>query len=501
MLKNALPQIIKSSPGRQVVSGQCDCACESQSYAPAPAEIKPRRPVQTCFSHPELQFVPLEASRDFVAAFVPSGSGIALINTPVRELLGSVQSPRSLFSLRAMCQERWGQDSISILDTLLALGLLTDGSPFVPNDKVNSLAAWIHVINACNLRCRYCYVRKGAETMTVETGRAAIDALIRSALVQDLCAIKLKFAGGEPTLALPLVIDVYEYALEMVQAHGIQLQGVVLSNGVDLTNSIIETLLDHNLRLMISLDSLRGCGQRVTSDGSDVSIRVTESIERALTLGLIPDVSVTVTNHTLDTLPELVAWLLERNLPFNLNFYRKNEVSPSHPDLVLDIERLVSGMQPVLATIQKNLPPRSLLGTLADRADLSRPHSHTCAVGRNYVVIDHLGRVAKCQMQINQPVTTIQADDCLARIQADRDGVKNLPVDAKQVCRQCAWRYWCAGGCPLMAYRATGRYDTKSPYCEAYQALFPQIVRLEGQRLFQYADGQERIPNLDHPPL
>jgi uncharacterized protein len=37
--------------------------------------------------------------------------------------------------------------------------------------------------------------------------------------------------------------------------------------------------------------------------------------------------------------------------------------------------------------------------------------------------------------------------------------------------------------------QAVGRYDVKYSNCNIYQALFPEVLRLEGLRLLQYADG------------
>jgi type II secretory pathway component PulL len=37
----------------------------------------------------------------------------------------------------------------------------------------------------------------------------------------------------------------------------------------------------------------------------------------------------------------------------------------------------------------------------------------------------------------------------------------------------------------LANFRATGRYDAKSPNCYIYKALFPEIMRLEGLRLLK----------------
>ena len=67
-----------------------------------------------------------------------------------------------------------------------------------------------------------------------------------------------------------------------------------------------------------------------------------------------------------------------------------------------------------------------------------------------------------------------------------RGGFQNVPVDEKEGCRDCAWRYWCAGGCPLLAYRTAGRSDAPSPYCAVYKALYPDVLRLEGLRLLKW---------------
>ncbi len=128
-------------------------------------------------------------------------------------------------------------------------------------------------------------------------------------------------------------------------------------------------------------------------------------------------------------------------------------------------EQIISAMRSVFAVIERQLPSRSLLGSLLDKANAAAPHNHTCGVGQNYLVIDQNGGVAKCQMEIKRTITTVKADDPLQIIRRDRLGVQGLAVEEKEGCRTCDWRYWCTGGCPLVTYRATGRYDVKSPNC------------------------------------
>ncbi len=60
-------------------------------------------------------------------------------------------------------------------------------------------------------------------------------------------------------------------------------------------------------------------------------------------------------------------------------------------------------------------------------------------------------------------------------------------VEEKAGCRDCTWRYWRSGGCAVATFRATGRYDVKSPNCNIYKAIYPQALRLEGLRMLKYS--------------
>jgi uncharacterized protein len=287
---------------------------------------------------------------------------------------------------------------------------------------------------------------------------------------------------------MPLVVLAHEYAYRRAGEQGIRLEGGVLSNGTALTHQRLRQIQSLGLRLMISLDGTREIHdrQRPTVGGRGSFQATIAGIERALRIGLAPDISITVTGQSVAGLPELLRWVLARDLPFSLNFYRPTDGSSTFTELQLDEQLLISGLRAAYAVIAEAPPHRSILGALLDRASLSAAHQRACAVGENYLVIDHQGRVAKCQMQLDRPVTTISAHDPLALIRADQIGVQNLAVDRKIGCRTCEWRYWCAGGCAVATFRATGRYDVKSPNCAIYKALYPDVLRLEGMRLLYH---------------
>ena len=137
--------------------------------------------------------------------------------------------------------------------------------------------------------------------------------------------------------------------------------------------------------------------------------------------------------------------------------------------------------------IEDSLPRWSVLGSILDRGQLLQPRQRSCGVGQDYVVIDQHGQVAKCHMEIERTIGDVFADDPLQLVRRDMTTALNLLVDEKEGCRDCTWRYWCSGGCSVATFRATGRYDVKSPNCNIYKAIYPRALRLEGLRLLKYA--------------
>lgn len=461
---------------------QCDCAC-AESYI----SITSPPPIDALIGISDFQFIEVNSNHSLF--FNPRlGNSITVLNSSGMGVLETFRRPRQIMP----------HDEVEVINGMINSGLLNvknSGRENQVQPSLQILSSWLHLTDRCNLRCSYCYLPHVREDMSSETGRASIDAIFRSAVANGFKQVKLKYAGGEPLLRFPLVEELHRYARQLAEQHDIELEGVVLSNGTLLTPEIVRALNFFGLRLMISLD---GLGQyhdshRPYAGGRGSFADVAEAVDLALANGLTPNISVTVSSRTSEGLPEIMAWILDRDLPFSLNFYRENELSASHDDMQLDEKKIINGMLAAFKVIEENLPRHPFLGGIIDRANLSAAHTHTCGVGQNYLVFDQNGQVAKCQMHIRKPVTDVHAADPLALIRADQIGIQNLPVMEKEGCKTCEWKHWCAGGCPLATHRATGRYDVKSPNCNIYKALFPEALRLEGLRLLKYQDDPEVV--------
>jgi uncharacterized protein len=463
---------------------QCDCACTGRVEIAAQwrgelsqvsvQALKPKH--QKINSEHELVFAPQLGGKGAVL----TASGL--------NVLGSFHNPRRITL----------HDDQEVIRKMIELGFLAVDSEKRQTEltpSLRTLSAWLHLTDRCNLRCSYCYLPHMREDMSLETGCVALDALFRSAVTNNFKQVIIKYSGGEPLLRYPLILDLHEYARTLAERHSLELDEVILSNGTLLTREIAATLKLLDIGLMISLD---GYGDyhdlhRPYASGRGSFKDVAEAVEIALANGLIPNISVTVSSRTVDGLPEICSWILEHALSFTFNFYRENEFSASQEDMRLDEQKIINGMLSAFRVIENNLPSRSFLGGIIDRADLSAAHTHTCGVGQNYLVFDQNGQVAKCQMHIHKPVTDMSVADPLALIRSDKIGIQNLSVEEKDECKTCDWRYWCAGGCPLSTHRATGRYDIKSPNCNIYRILFPEALRLEGLRILKYQDNPEVV--------
>ena len=472
------PIILYESPQDRSLFIDCACAVD----APTPV-LQPPRPARQWRLVPGLYQAPLPQQNHL--AFNPTGpAGVVVLNADAQQLLASYQRPQPLHHPQAA--------PLAQLQLLTPVDAPAPASSCLP--APTQLTAWLHLTNACNLNCAYCYLKKSQEQMDLTTGIAAVDTLFRQVRQHGFQSLRLKYAGGEPTLNFDLIRQLHPYAKTQAQRLGVALEAVILSNGVRLTPEMLDFLREQDIDLSISLDGLGEAhdAQRPLLGGQPSSPYVLRNIDLALAHGLRPHLSITITDANIDAIPDVVAYALEREIYFNFNFYRTPAQGDKSARRAAN-EKLTANVLNALAVIEDRLPHYSLFANLIDRANFAAPHTHPCGVNRNYLVIDHHGSIARCHMIIDQPVTDIWHSDPLLALQTtpSPSGFHNPSVEEKNTCSTCTWRYWCAGGCPLEALRTSGRTDVRSPYCEVYQAVFPEILRLEALRLMRYRSSPE----------
>ena len=478
----------------ELVVNNCeDCACAVSDGLAGMRPAVPPGPAASDESHwvrgGDVAEFPLCGEHRML--FNPLGSGgVVVVNDLANDIFRAFETPATVAEVR---RSRPSQDA-EVTEIFQRLGQLDlihrNGQAPQPEFQAGRvLTAWLHVTNGCNLRCPYCYLEKSPQPMDEATGRAAVAAVMRSAVANGFPAVKLKYAGGEASLNHRLVVSLHAYARELAAESGLLLQATLLSNGIRLPGSLVQACRAAGIRVMISLD---GIGDQHDIQRPFVSGRpsfrfVERTIGELIAQGHPPHLSITITNRNMAGVPDVVRFALERDLTFSLNLFRDNDCAAGFADLRYQEQAMISALLETFEVIEDFMPRWSVLGSILDRGQLLQPRQRSCGVGQDYVVIDQHGRVAKCHMEIERTIGDVFADDPLQLVRRDTTTVLNLLVDEKEGCKECTWRYWCSGGCSVATFRATGRYDVKSPNCRIYQAIYPRALRLEGLRLLKYA--------------
>ncbi len=477
----ARPQILHS-PMDLSHAGQCDCgpACVLALRHHAPT-LLPAEPLVA-----QAPLYPISSQGEWQVTFNPAGPvGVVALNATACRVLAAFDIPTCVDGLPARLVDLPAAAAQEAAHTLTQVGLLR---PLItPSTQPASspiLSAWLHISETCNLHCPYCYVPHRPRTATPEMGQHAVDRLVDLATRHNYTALQVKYAGGEPTLNLPAVWATHDHAVRRTAEAGLELQEVLLTNGVDLSDATLSLVAQAGMGLVISLDGgpAHHSQTRNRPDGSRTYDSVVSTIDRALAHGLRVDISITLTALNLDGVPDAVAFALSRNLPFSLNFYRDCHTGQKMARAVLshlqpDPDRLIQVIGRALALADQHLSyPLPFTGIL-DRARLDLPHHYPCSAGRDYLAIDPRGRVAACQMLLEEPWADLEDADPLATVRRRGENTFKSVLDRPD-CRYCQWQTACSGGCPLL--RQTPLHHS---YCRVYRTLLPELVRLEGKRL------------------
>ena len=424
------------------------------------------------------------------ALFGPHGNGgVVVVNEAAHSLLDDLAEPTCPSDLVAAGHD--ADEADAVLTRLFGADLVhpCGVEPAPRFRRSRELTVWMHVTNACNLACPYCYVNKSREAMDEATATETVDALVKSAVGHGFTAIRLKYAGGEASLNADVLFALHDHARNRCAEAGLTLSAVLLSNGVAISDRLARELVARQIAVMVSLDGIGAAhdAQRPTLNGRPSFAMVERSIDRLRAAGAAPHLSITITGRNVADVAPVVRFALERELTFSFNFFRDNACSAGVADLRYEEQAMIDGVRAAFAVIEEMLPPWSVLGSVLDRGQLLQPRQKSCGVGDDYVVVDQHGRIAQCHMELGSTLGDVRQVDPVRAVRADGAPIRNLLVDDKAGCRDCTWRHWCSGGCAVATFAATGRFDVRSPNCRIYKTIYPEAVRLEGLRLLAYA--------------
>ncbi len=321
------------------------------------------------------------------------------------------------------------------------------------------------VTHACNMRCRYCYGNDehedwqeahhlyGADEsgMRWEVAQQGIDFLLdASGTAKEVSVI---FFGGEPLLEFELIQKVVRYARNRAKEHGKRVNFSLSSNGLGLTDEVVEFLVVHRIGCQISIDgpALIHDENRRLASGKGSYKQVMQGVKRLLAKrpGRVP-ARVTVAKDQAN-LPEVADHLL--NLGFGS--VHVEPVIGACGELAIDNDDLVQ-MQRQTEILARYLLRRVRKGHIFNFSNLVRHVrqtrlvdqrlAHYCGAARTYLALAQDGAFYPCHRFVGMP--EYRMGDLVSGFDNHlQKRILGLTVDQRPGCRDCWARYLCGGGC------------------------------------------------------
>lgn len=347
------------------------------------------------------------------------------------------------------------------------------------NSQSKVLSAWISITENCSLSCAYCFKPKGSNVLSSPISDSIINSIYLSVKKYRYKVLDIIYSGGEPLLYFERLSNIHQLAENMSKNAGIKYRGTVATNGIHLNQRVIDGLKREQLNIIVSLDSLskQRTGLRRTSKGESSNRIVKKNIEAAVSSGLSPFVSITVSNENAEDIPPLTEWLLSMNIHFGFSLYKKPAFHIN--DVGFDANYVLPFLEESYKLIEQSLLKYN---EPIPNVFSAKPRVTACAAGKDYLVFDSQGALYSCPMQVN-PINSDENSDPIKTIQKDSNPGFNLTVDEKGNCRDCDVKYICAGGCPVNTFHSKGTFKVESPHCKVYKKIIPVIIKLEGLKM------------------
>lgn len=324
------------------------------------------------------------------------------------------------------------------------------------------------VAHTCDLNCSYCFASQGKfhgkeGIMTIETAKRAIDFLVENS--GNRRNLEVDFFGGEPLLNFELCKETVAYARSIEKAHNKNFRFTLTTNGVKLTDEVIEWANKECYNVVLSLD-----GRKEVHDRFRVDRAGRGSYDRIV--------------------PNFQKFVESRG---DKSYYMRGTFSHYNTDFTNDIFHMADdlgfselSMEPVVtdpsspsALTEEDIPvlyeqyeilAKDMLRREKDGKPITFYHymidlEHGpcvykrvsgCGSGTEYMAVTAWGDLYPCHQFVNDPEYKLGNIWDGVQHENIRDEFKECNVYSRPECKECWARMYCAGGCAANALHATG---------------------------------------------
>lgn len=374
--------------------------------------------------------------------------------------------------------ESYDPDLAAELEALASDLPLPTPQPIKPDIQAVSL----NMAQGCNLRCTYCFAGEGdygtKGMMTLATAKAAL-----SLLSQGKERFHVVFFGGEPMLNYAVIQQVVAWA----ETQAVKYSFAITTNGTLLTKEKLDWLKAKRFSMTLSYDG-KGLQsrQRLNKDKQTNSEDLVERKVEAFgdQIKALRDVVIraTVTKENLDALEHaMLTTLTAHNFKLAVAHHATPLRAFSFSDA--DIEKLAGIFKRVIDGLlaaedwDKVLKLDNVMKHVRS-IHKGRTGMRACGAGLNYLTVSVAGDFYLCH-RFNEDETekfgSIEAGLDTPRLEE----VAAFRAAAKDPCKSCWVRQWCAGGCMHEHKVMTGdKFSLDPMYCKLLSLEVEQSMRV-----------------------
>ena len=328
-------------------------------------------------------------------------------------------------------------------------------------------ALCLHVAHTCNLNCSYCFASQGRfhgerAIMSFETAKRAIDFLVENSGTRR--NLEVDFFGGEPLLNWDVVKQTVEYARSIEKEKGKNFRFTLTTNGMLVDDEVIEYSNREMHNVVLSLDGRKEVHDRFRKDYAGKGSW---------------DVIV----------PKFQKFAKARG---GKNYYMRGTFTHANPDFLEDIKTMLDlgftelSMEPVvcapgdpMALTEEDLPIvceqyEKLAELMLKRSREGRPFTFYhymidledgpciykrisgCGSGTEYMAVTPWGDLYPCHQFVGEEGFKLGDIWNGVTNRTVQEDFASCNVYAREECRDCWARLYCAGGCAANAFHATG---------------------------------------------
>ena len=306
----------------------------------------------------------------------------------------------------------------------------------------------------CNLACHYCFEDsfRGKHSMNTETTRRLV-ANIKQEQIDRGRDVEVRFYGGEPLMAIPLIMEIAGSLRDAAIIAGTKFSCSLVTNATLLTRSVVEELLPFGLKsAQITLDGPAEVHnlQRPFVSGYGSFATIVENLLSVYHLITIkPGGNFTKDNYR--EFPSMLDALL--NAGMDPKKVGPVQFAPIHPKS--------GGHSPHSADCAIGSDPWIIEANLFLREEtirrgfiVDRPHMGVCMIElTNNIVVNYDGTLYKCPALMGWPELAIGT---LVEGITDYRESHKLEIWKNDECLDCAYLPLCFGGCRFFRKLETG---------------------------------------------